>query len=359
MMTEYLKSDSRTPTPEERHEGGRTLRPDGSSRPMGTGGPTRREFMALGVGAFVVAAAPGLLRPRQRLARRSVPVMGTIAEIGVVHRDERYAQRAIDAAIAELRAVDRTMTRFDDSSEVGRANREAARRPVPVSAATAEVVTAALLWAEASSGSFDPALGRAVELWDVGHRSSPPATSEVRRMAGAALYRGVEVDTRRGEPVVVYRDPAISLDLGGIAKGYGVDRAVAALREWGIAHALVNVGGDLYAMGTSEDGDAWEVGVRDPDDATKLAARFRISDRAIATSGDYEQYFEHGGRRYHHLLDPRTGEPRRTGVRSVTVAADRCMTADAAGTAVFGEPEGSARRIITRVDQSAELLHIA
>jgi thiamine biosynthesis lipoprotein len=347
-MTEYLKPD--TPIPATDGERPRT---DARAR------PTRREFMALGVGAFVVAAAPGLIRPRQRLVRRTVPVMGTIADIGVVHRDQRHAQRAIDAAIAELRTVDRTMTRFSPHSEVGRANREAARRPVPVSAATADVVAAALVWADASQGAFDPALGRVVELWDVGHRSSPPAAAEVRRVAGESLYRGLEIDAWRGERVLLYRDPAIRLDLGGIAKGYGVDRAVAALRDWGIANALVNVGGDLYAMGESEDGDAWEVGVRDPDDATRLAATFRISDRAVATSGDYEQYFEHGGRRYHHLLDPRTGAPRRTGARSVTVAADRCMTADAAGTAVFGESAPVARRVIARVDRHAELLHIA
>lgn len=320
--------------------------------------PSRREFMALGVGAFVVAATPGLIRPDRRLVRRTVPVMGTLAEIGVVHRDGRYAQGAIDAAIAELRAVDRTMTRFDDESEVGRANRTAAVAPVPVGPATAEVVAAALLWAEASEGAFDPTLGRAVALWDVGHRSTPPPAGELRRFAGAGLYRSLELGERGGAPVVAYHDPSIALDLGGIAKGYGVDRAVAALRDWGIAHALVNVGGDLYALGVSEDGDPWQVGVRDPDDAGKLAASFEISDRAVATSGDYEQYFEHGGRRYHHLLDPRTGEPRNGGVRSLTVAADRCITADAAGTAVFGEQAEAARRTIARVDRHAEILHI-
>ena len=320
--------------------------------------PSRREFVALGLGAFVVAAAPGALRPRRRLVRRTVPVMGTIADIGVAHRDERYAQRAIDAAIAELRTVDRTMTRFSDRSEVGRANLEAARRPVAIGAATAEVVGAAIGWAERSDGAFDPTLGRAVGLWDVGHRDAPPGAAEVRRFAGRGLWRGLELGRSGGEPVVVFNDPDIGLDLGGIAKGYGVDRAVAALREWGVADALVNVGGDLYAMGVSEDGDPWEVGVRDPDDATRLAATFRISDRAVATSGDYEQYFEHGGRRYHHLLDPRTGEPRNTPVRSVTVAADRCMTADAAGTAVFGLEAEPARRLIARVDPGATLLHI-
>lgn len=323
-----------------------------------TGRPSRREFVALGVGAFVVAAAPGVIRPQRRIARRRVPVMGTVADIAVVHRDERYAQRAIDAAIGELRAVDRAMTRFDAGSEVGRANREAARRAVPVSAATAEVVAAALAWARASDGSFDPTLGRAVELWDVGHRAAPPAPADLRDFAGAGLYHGLELGRSHGEPVLVYHDPAIQLDLGGIAKGHGVDRAVAALRDWGVTDALVNVGGDLYAMGVAEDGDDWEVGVRDPDDAGKLAGRFRISDRAVATSGDYEQYFEYRGRRYHHLLDPATGEPRRTEIRSVTVAADNCMTADAAGTAVFGQAPETARRLIASVDPNAGLLHI-
>ncbi|MFP4623333.1 MAG: FAD:protein FMN transferase [Gemmatimonadota bacterium] len=322
------------------------------------GRPSRREFMALGVGAFVVAATPGLIRPPRRVVRRTVPVMGTIAEIGVVHRDARYAQGAIDAAIAELRAVDRTMTRFDARSDLGRANLGAVAGAVAVSRATAEVVGAGLEWADASGGAFDPTLGRALELWDLGHRSSPPSAGELRPLAGGGLYRSLELGERGGEPVVVYHDPAIALDLGGIAKGYGVDRAVTALREWGIADGLVNVGGDLYALGVSEDGDAWEVGVRDPDDAGQLAATFRISDRAVATSGDYQQYFDHDGRRYHHLLDPRTGEPRNVATRTVTVAADRCMTADAAGTAVFGEQADAARRTIAAVDPSAELLHI-
>jgi FAD:protein FMN transferase len=320
--------------------------------------PSRREFLALGVGAFVVAAMPGVIRPERRIVRRAVPVMGTIAEIGVVHRDERYAQGAIDAAIAELRAVDRTMTRFSDQSEVGRANLEAPFGPVGIGAATAEVVGAALRWADRSEGSFDPTIGAAVRLWDVGHRQAPPPAAEVRRHAGG-LYGSLELGRRGGRDVVVYHDPAVALDLGGIAKGYGVDRAVAALREWGVTDALVNVGGDLYAMGHSTTGDEWEVGVREPDDAHALAARFRISDRAVATSGDYQQYFEHDGERYHHLLDPRTGAPRRSRVRSVTVAADHCMSADAAGTAVFGMDRALAQRLIARVDASATLMHIS
>jgi FAD:protein FMN transferase len=320
--------------------------------------PSRREFLALGLGAFVVVATPGVIRPKRQLVRRAVPVMGTIAEVGVVHRDQRYAQGAIDAAITELRAVEATMTRFRDDSEVGRANLEAARRPVAVGAGTAAVVAAGLTWAERSDGAFDPTLGRAVRLWDFGHRHAPPSADEVGRVAGRGLYRSLELTRRNGQETVVFHDPAIALDLGGIAKGYGVDRAVAALREWGVTDALVNVGGDLYALGRSASDDEWEVGVRDPDDPNGLAARFRISDRAVATSGDYQQYFEHGGRRYHHLLDPTTGAPRRSPVRSVTVVADACMTADAACTAAFGRDRASAQRLIARVDPGATVVHI-
>jgi FAD:protein FMN transferase len=319
--------------------------------------PSRREFLALGVGAFVVAATPGIIRPKRRLVRRAVPVMGTIAELGVVHRDERYAQGAIDAAIAALRAVDGTMTRFTDHSDVGRANLAAARAPVAIGPATAEVLAAALAWADASAGAFDPTLGGAVRLWDVAHRTEPPASAEVRRHAGRGLYRSLELGRRGSQHVVLYHDPAIALDLGGIAKGFGVDRAVAALREWGVTDALVNVGGDLYAMGHSATDEPWEVGVRDPDDPNRLAERFRISDRAVATSGDYQQYFEHGGRRYHHLLDPRTGAPRSTPARTLTIAADLCVTADAAGTALFGQDRHSAQRLLAAMDPGATLIH--
>lgn len=320
--------------------------------------PSRREFVALGMGALVVAAAPGVIRPRRRPFRRAVPVMGTIAEIAVVHRDERYAQGAIDAAMNELRRVDATMTRFSAHSEIGRANAGAALGPVAVGAATAEVLAAALAWAGRTGGAFDPALGRAVALWDVAHRRTPPAAPALRRYAGRGLWRGVELGRRGREDVVVFGEPDIALDLGGIAKGYGVDRAAAALREWGITDALVNVGGDLQALGVSPEGDPWEVGVRDPFDAARLVARFRISDRAVATSGDYEQYFEHGGRRYHHLLDPATGEPRRTTRHSITIAADRCMDADAAGTALFGMERSGAEKLLAAASPGATLLHI-
>jgi len=297
---------------------------------------TRREALALGIGAFAVVAGPLAVRRRPGLVRRTVPVMGTVAEFAVVPGGRTPAQAAIDAAVDELRRVERLMTRFSETSDVGRANRLAAVRAVVVSGETALVLGEALAWAAASDGRFDPALGRLIRLWNVGERRTPPPEAAARALAGRRLYREVELDTWRGEAVVRFTDRDVEVDLGGIAKGYGVDRAVAVLRREGVRQAIVNVGGDLYALGASADEAPWRVGIRSPEDPDRMVETLEVRDAAVATSGDYLQYFQHGGRRYHHLLDPVTGEPHRTPVHSVTVRAGTCLVADAAATAVFG-----------------------
>ncbi len=297
--------------------------------------PSRRAFVALGVGALAVAAVP-VVRRRRLLAQRTVPLMGTLADLSVTHRDVRYAQAAIDAAIERMRQVERVMTRFDRSSDVGRTNAAGAAEAVWITSATATVLRAALDWAETTDGQFDPCLGSAIELWDVGYRTAPPSMLAVERLAGAQLYRALDVDRWRGRPAARLREPSARLDLGGIAKGFGVDEAIAVLREWGITSALVNLGGDLRALGGAADGAPWRVGIRSPDRADRLVTTFELEDAAVATSGDYLQYFEYHGRRYHHLLNPATAAPRVTAMRSITVRADDCMTADAAATACFG-----------------------
>ncbi len=319
----------------------------------------RRTFLTLGIGGLVVASLPRALSARRRLVTRTVPVMSTLAEIRVVYdgSDVAPAEAAIDAALAELFAVDRTMTRFSRYSEVGVANLEAVRRPVPIGAATAAVVERGLLWAERTGGQFDPCLGEACALWDVTHRHEPPPAGEVHRFAGLGLYRHLELGRRAGGASLFYHTPEVALDLGGIAKGWGVDRAVAALRARGVRNALVNCGGDLYALGHSERGDAWEIGVQSPSDPQGIVATLRLSDRAVATSGDYRQYFEFHGQRYHHILDPRTGAPRFTREHSVSVEAATCVDADAGATTVFGAPREQAGAMLARVTADARLVH--
>lgn len=308
--------------------------------------PDRREFLALGVGALAVAALPRALRRERALIRRQIPVMGTVADIAIRHRDGAWAQRAADAAFAELRRVDETMSRFRLDSDIGRLNAAERGRAVAVSDDTAEVLAAALTWARVSGGSFDPCLGRAADLWDVGSRTAPPSDADRVGLHGGSMAAHLEVDRGGTVARASLHHQAAAVDLGGIAKGYGVDLAARALRDHGVFHALVNVGGDLVALGVDEDDEPWTVGVRSPDHLDQVAHRLEVTDEAIATSGDYLQFFQHNGRRYHHLLDPVTGEPRLTAMRSLTVAAPTCMAADAGATAAFGAGSGRAERAL-------------
>ena len=319
--------------------------------------PDRREFVSIGVGVFVALSLPAaVIRRHVSLVKRNFPVMGTLAEIQVAHRDERFAEDAIDAAIAELERVERTMTRFKNDSDIGRANLGASRDGVRVTGETATVIAAALRASSLSDGRFDPAVGEVSELWDVLNRHEPPPADRVQQLAKRGFWRKVDLSTSSKASWVRFEDRDLHLDLGAIAKGYGIDRATQVLRARGVKHAIVTVGGDLFALGNSPEGEAWTVGIRSPHDLRALASTLTVSDRAVATSGDYERFFRYRGVRYHHLMDPETAAPRRTQFHSATVIADHCIDADAASTSVFGLPHDAALRIARRLDSSADVI---
>jgi thiamine biosynthesis lipoprotein len=304
----------------------------------------RRTFLALGAGALGVATAPAWLRPGERLVRLTVPVMGTVGELAVPARHERLARQALGAAAAELRRIEGLMTRFSPDSDVGRFNAAAPGTTVSVSPETAEVVREALDWARAGDGAFDPTLERLSVLWDPTTAVVPPDAVRLRA-AEAGGWRSLAVDGSPGAARIL-RTPGAALDLGGIAKGYGVDRAATVLREHGIHRGLVNVGGDLMALGDGPGGDPWRIGVRDPAHPSGIVTTLEMVDAAVATSGDYLRYLEHDGRRYAHILDVRTREPARGGLHSITVSGKRVVDADAAATLTFvlGPEEG--RRVL-------------
>lgn len=316
--------------------------------------PGRRDFLKIAAGTFVVASVPLALRKRSKLVRRAVPAMGTTAEIAIVHRDEQYAYAAADAALAEIQRIDRLMTRFNPASDVGRANLGGTAGPVQISQETAAVIAYGMDWAVTTDGGFDPAVARISDLWDVGNRHEPPALPQIARLAGRNFYRHVDVDARRG--VVQFTERDVALDLGGIAAGYSVDRAVSVLRAWGIGNGFINVSGDIYALGVSEDGDPWQVGVRSPADPNAIIATVELSDAAIATSGDYEQFFVYQGRRYHHIMDPRTAAPRVADTHTITVQAETCMLCDVASTALFGMETTRAQRVLNTHAGAARLV---
>jgi len=319
-------------------------------------GLTRRQVITLGGGALVLALTPALLRRRSHLVTRSIPVMGTIAEVVVVHDDRDEAERAIDLAFERLRWVDRAMSRYLPSSDIGQVNAGAGWDAVPVGAETARVVAEAVRWAEATDGLFDPGLARLMDVWDVANRHEPPPALVYTRFAGRHLYRAITVDRFQDHPVIRLDSPEAAIDLGSIAKGYSVDLAIDALKAVGIRHAVVNNGGDLYAMGRSERGDKWQVGVRSPQDPSRIDQMLELEDEAVATSGDYFQGFEYHHRRYHHIMDPALAEPRITPEHSISIRADKCMTADAGATAVFGLEPATAELMLRRAAPDARIV---
>ena len=313
------------------------------------GAVDRRAFLALGSGMIGVAVMPAWLRPRERLVHRRVPVMGTVAELAVPARSESVVRRALNGAVAELHRVESLMTRYRADSDVGRFNAAVPGTWVAVDPETGEVVRAALEWAETSRGVFDPTLERLTRLWDPALTHEPPEEDSIRA-ARVGGWRELEVGSGAGGARLL-RAPGSALDLGGIAKGYGVDRAAQILRDHGVFRGLVNVGGDLMALGDGPAGRPWRVGVRDPTRPEDVVATLEVVDRGVATSGDYLRYFEHGGRRYHHVLNAETRAPTRADLRSVTSTARSVMSADAAATWAFAQGhDGLTERLRARDD---------
>jgi len=330
-----------------------------STEPERLGTITRRQLLTMAGGGLVLSIAPFALH-RRVLVRRSVPVMGTVANVLVAHRRREAAEAGIDVAFERLRWVDQTMSRFSGRSDIGRVNRLASREPVEVDPATATVIADALWWAERSEGQFDPALARVMDVWDPIHRTRPPALAEYARFAGRRLHRGVTVDRWRGRSVVRLDDPDLGIDLGGIAKGYAVDCAVEALTAAGLTDFVVDAGGDLRGIGRSADGDRWRVGVRSPVDPTRLLTELELAPagEAIATSGDYLQGFDFDGRRYHHILDAAGAMPRLASTHSLTIRAATCLEADAVATAAFGRAPGDGASFVARIGRTATVAEI-
>ncbi|HSH71220.1 MAG TPA: FAD:protein FMN transferase, partial [Deferrisomatales bacterium] len=249
--------------------------------------------------------------------------------------DEAAAPPLFAAAFAELEAVDREMSRQPDSplSVLNQAGGGV------VSAATGQVLAAALGWARRTQGAFDPTTAALLDLWDILAGPHPPPPLE--RLADARQRVGwqhleLSPDHRRVALGGTY------VDLGGIAKGYAIDRAAEALRRGGARDFLVNAGGDLMVAG-SKGGVPWRVGIQHPRRPEELLQVVTPAGGALVTSGDYERSYTWDGILYHHILDPRSGEPAR-GCQSVTVWAANAMDADALATAVFvlGPEEGLA-----------------
>ncbi len=261
---------------------------------------------------------------------REAAIMGTRIAVEVWLEDATAADAAIDAVMAEMHRIDELMSHYKPESQLSRVNRDAATEAVPVDPELATLIQRALDLSELTGGAFDISYASVGYLYEYReHRH--PTEAQIESALPAVNWRLIRVDLAAS--TVRFGMPGMRIDLGGIAKGYAVDRGIAILRERGITHGSVTAGGDSRILGDRR-GRPWIVGIRHPDDPDRVVARIPLEDAAISTSGDYERYFDENGVRYHHIINPRTGRSA-TGVRSVTVIGPEAVLTDGLSTSLF------------------------
>jgi thiamine biosynthesis lipoprotein len=260
-------------------------------------------------------------------------LMGTAVEIQVTAKEESHARRSIRKAFDEIRRIEQKMGWRYPQSDTAGINRAGKDRPVILDREMFGFLERSLRLCRESGGAFNIAVGPLSRLWNFdGESGIVPPPESIRKRQILTDYTKILLD--REKLSVRLALAGMSLDLGGIAKGYGVDRAVEALQSEGIASGIVNAGGDMRIFGKKNGNALWHIGIQHPRKKNAVLATLRITDRAVVTSGDYERYFIKGGVRYHHILDTDTGYPSDR-CRSVTVTAKSAFLADALATAVF------------------------
>jgi len=271
--------------------------------------------------------------PTDDAVRRSFFLMDTLVEMAA-YGDTSTTTDAVEAAVGEMRRLEAIFDRHAPASFAAVFDRRAGRGPTTAPVEFIALLRASADLVNASEGAFDPTVAPLLDAYRFGEDEPRiPDDGEIGSLLSRCRWSAV-VDTGDGTVGPSLRTSGAALDLGGVAKGYVVDRALDVLRRGGCSAALVNAGGDLRAFGRKPGGAPFRIGIQDPDDQQAIRGVLQVRDRAVATSGDYERYFERDGLRWHHLLDPTTGRPGRLS-RSSTVVASSTMVADALATAVF------------------------
>ena len=285
-----------------------------------------RVIVTLGIAAIFFYSSAGYAEWRSD-AR---PKMGTEVSVVFWHEDAAVAEGIIEEIFAEVDRINALMSTYVESSRISEINRHAATRPVVADDELLGLIRRSFEISELTLGAFDITYESVGQHFDFRERQRPnEATIEAERQL--IDYRLVELDETAG--TVRFLEPGVRINLGGIAKGYVVERGVEILRRHGVQNGIVTAGGDSRLLGDRR-GRPWMVGIRDPRQDGRVAISVPLEDEAISTSGDYERFFEEDGVRYHHIIRPSSGLPVE-GVQSATVFGPDAVKTDALSTAVF------------------------
>ncbi|MHA4846002.1 FAD:protein FMN transferase [Flavitalea antarctica] len=271
--------------------------------------------------------------PHLQEIKRSAKLMGNNFGIIVVARDPDWANERIDSAIREIKRIEQLLTTFSESSETCRINANAGLSPVRVSEEVYNLIERSIRISSLTDGAFDISYGSLDKsLWNFDRSiTSLPDPQTAMQMVKLINYRNIELDQQAS--TVFLKQKGMRIGFGGIGKGYAAEMARALMMREGVESGIVNASGDLITWGRQANGNAWTIGIADPDNAALPFSYLNISDVAIATSGNYEKYVVIDGKKYSHTINPKTGLPV-TGIKSVTVITTNAELADAMATPI-------------------------
>lgn len=259
-------------------------------------------------------------------------VLGTVVTVTLY---DHGSEEILDKAFDRLLEIENLMSANLDASEIGQINLKAGEEAVEVSEETYDVIEKGIYYGDVSKGHFDISMEPVVKLWNIG--TSDARVPEEKELTGAVKlvdYQKIQLDKER--KTVYLPEKGMGLDLGGIAKGYAADELVSLLKSEGVNSAMLNLGGNVFAMGKKLDGSTWNIGIQNPfDTRNEYFGIAAISDQTVVTSGPYERYFEQDGKRYHHIFNTATGKPVENDIASVTVIASTSIDGDALSTTLF------------------------
>ena len=302
---------------------------------------SRTNYFFLFLSLIVFCGCTEPKAPINEPLKKSFILMDTLVEV-TVYGDRTVAQRALDGAIKEMTRLDNLFDRHKELSFARKFNSLAGTKILTTPPEFFTVLEATDKLVKATSGSFDPTVAPLLDLYSF-DKESPyiPKDDEVEKLLKYRDWSEVELQAK--ERRAWLRMKGMAIDLGGVAKGYIVDRGLERLRQQGVEAAIINAGGDLATFGHKPSKEPFRIGIQHPDDANAIVGVLRLTDCAVATSGDYERFVEVDDKRYHHLLNPKTGRPSRLS-RSASVITSSALVADALATSVFvlGPKEGVA-----------------
>lgn len=263
------------------------------------------------------------------------PLMGTIVEITLIGKNEALLSAAAEAAFAEIKRLEGLMSHYREDSDVTKINNAAGKEPVAISNETMEVIEASLKASQITHGAFDISMGVLGKVWhftkdDKGELTSP-SKEDVKKLLPLIDYRQIIIDKESNK--VKLAKKGMKINLGGVAKGYIVGKAVEVLKKNGIKRGMVHAGGDMVVF-NEPDSPPWLIGIQDPRNKDNIIGTLKVSNTTVATSGDYERFFIKDGKRYHHIMDPSTGFPANKSM-AVTIVTKDPTFADTLSTGIF------------------------